>query len=129
MDELIEGVEAVTIHIRDVRRAREFYGQVLGLREIAYSEELSRAVFALPGTSTALVMHVRGATEGGREPGTVTGVILSHHDPAAALAEIRRRGGTVTEEPATVERGGVTFVRGAFADPDGNEFLLRSPAK
>jgi predicted enzyme related to lactoylglutathione lyase len=62
--------------------------------------------------------------EEGREPGTVSGIVFRHADPAAACREIVRRGGTVTVEPRTVESSIGTFVRAAFADPDGNEYLL-----
>jgi len=130
MVEVIESLGAVSVHIRDIKRARQFYREVLGLKEVSYSEEFSRAAFALPGTSTLLTMHVQGPGEGGREPGTVSGVVFWHHDPFAALEEIRRRGGTITDEPHTVDRPGVvTYTLGVFADPDGNEFVVRAPPK
>jgi predicted enzyme related to lactoylglutathione lyase len=124
MTEPIAGLHAVTIHIRDIRKARTFYGDVLGLRELKFDEKLSRAVFALPGTQTILSMHIQAPGEEGRDPGTVSGVIFSHPDPAAACEEIKRRGGTVTVEPNTIEMPGVKFVRAVIADPDGNEFVI-----
>ncbi|MGI0071163.1 MAG: VOC family protein [Thermoplasmata archaeon] len=127
MTAIVEGLEAVTIHIRDIRRARKFYAEVLGLQEVEYLESGQRAVFAIPGTPVTLRMHVQGSDEGGREPGTVTGVVFSHHDPVAACREIQQRGGTITAEPSTVQRPGFTVTLGVFADPDGNEFLIRSP--
>lgn len=93
MDEVIEGMEAVTVHIRDIERSRKFYSEVLGLREVSYLPEASRAAFAIPRSSTLLTMHILGEGEGGREPGTVSGVVFAHHDPVGACAEIRRRGG------------------------------------
>jgi len=124
MAEIIAGLHSVTLHIRDPHKARGFYRDVLGLKEVAFDEKLNRAVFALPGTTTLLTMHVQGPTEGGREPGTVSGVVFRTSDPRAACAEIARRGGTVTVEPHDFEAGGRTFTRAVFADPDGNEFLL-----
>ncbi len=129
MAEVIEGMEAVTIHVRDIRKARTFYGEVLGLKEVHFDEKASRAVFAIPGTSVALRMHVQGADEGGRDPGTVSGIVFSHHDPVAACAEIRQRGGTITDEPHTINPPGFTVTMSVFADPDGNEFVLRSLPK
>ena len=125
MAEVIEGVEAVTVHIRDIERARRFYREVLGLREVSFLPKASRAVFALPGTSTVLTMHIQGEGEGGREPGTVSGLVFSHHDPVAACAEIQRRGGMIVDPPRTFQAvmGAVTL--GVFADPDGNQFILR----
>lgn len=119
---MITGLHAVTIHVRDIEKARAFYRDVLGLPEVRFDEKASRVVYALPGTSTLLTMHIQGPGEGGREPGTVTGVVFRHPDPAAACAEIKQRGGTVTVEPHEIP--GLKFVRAVFADPDGNEFLI-----
>lgn len=125
MDSVIEGVEAVTVHVRDIQTARKFYSSVLGLKEVSYIEKASRAAFALPGTSTQLTMHVMGEGEGGREPGTVSGVVFRHRNPVAACEEIRRRGGAIVDEPETYTNplGKVTL--GVFADPDGNQFVIR----
>ena len=125
MTEVVEGLEAVTVHIRDIERARIFYRKVLGLREVSYIPQISRAAFAIPGTGTLLTMHIQSEGEGGREPGTVSGIVFSHQDPAAACEEIRRRGGTIVDEPATYRTalGEVTLC--VFADPDGNQFVLR----
>jgi predicted enzyme related to lactoylglutathione lyase len=127
MTDVIEGLQAVTIHVTDVRRARAFYTRVLGLKELSYSEEYSRAAYALPGTSTLLTMHVMGEGEEGRPPGTVTGIVFEHHDPVGACEEIKRRGGSIVNEAATVQRPGVSYTLGVVADPDGNEFVIRAP--
>ncbi len=125
MVDVIEGMEAVTVHIRDIQRARKFYSDVLGLREVSFLPKASRAAFALPGTSTLLTMHPLGEGEGGREPGTVSGIVFSHRDPVSACAEIRRRGGTIVDEPETFPTALGTVTLGVFADPDGNQFVIR----
>ncbi len=124
MSEVITGLHAVTVHIRDIQKARTFYRNVLGFRELSFDEKASRAVFALPGTSTLLTMHIQAAGEEGRDPGTVSGVVFRHSDPGAACEEIKRRGGTVTVEAKVIELAGVKFVRAVIADPDGNEFVI-----
>ncbi len=124
MSEVITGLHAVTVHIRDIQKARTFYRNVLGFKELSFDEKASRAVFALPGTSTILTMHIQAAGEEGRDPGTVSGVVFGHPDPGAAGEEIKRRGGTVTVEAKVIEFAGVKFVRAAIADPDGNEFVI-----
>jgi catechol 2,3-dioxygenase-like lactoylglutathione lyase family enzyme len=126
MDEVVTGLHAVTVHITDLAKARAYYRDVLGLKEISADEKINRAVFSLPNTTTLLTMHVQGPGEGGREPGTVTGVILHHPDPVAACAEIKRRGGTIANEPRVIEVPGRKFVLGVIADPDGNEFVLNN---
>lgn len=123
--EVIEGMEAVTVHIRDIQQSRKFYSEVLGLREVSFLPGASRAAFRIPGTSTLLTMHPQGEGEGGREPGTVSGIVFSHRDPGAALAEIRRRGGAVVDEPRTYRNPLGLVTIGVFADPDGNQFVIR----
>lgn len=124
MSDVVDGLHAVTVHIRDAERARTFYRDVLGLKELLFDDRANRLVFALPNSSTLLTMHAMGPNEGGREPGTVSGVVFHHPDPAAACREIARRGGTIVAEPATVEASIGSFVRAVIADPDGNEFVL-----
>jgi catechol 2,3-dioxygenase-like lactoylglutathione lyase family enzyme len=128
VSEVISGLHAVTLHIRDVPKARAFYRNVLGLKEVSFDEKANRAVYALPGTSTLLTMHIQAPGEEGRDPGTVSGVVFHHPDPAAACEEIKRRGGTVTAEAKVVELPGVRFTRAVFADPDGNEFVISNRA-
>lgn len=125
MVDIIEGIEAVTVHIRDIERSRSFYREVLGLREVNYLPAASRAAFAIPGTNTLLTMHVAGPEEGGREPGTVSGIVFTSHDPVRACAEIQRRGGMIVDAPHTFPAAIGTVTLGVFADPDGNQFVLR----
>lgn len=129
MPDVIEGMEAVTVHIRDIQRARRFYSEVLGLKEVSYMPTVPRAAYAIPGTSTVLAMHIMGVDEGGREPGTVSGIVFSHHDPKAACGEILKRGGSIVNEPRTFVNPMGTITLGVFADPDGNEFVLRHVEK
>jgi predicted enzyme related to lactoylglutathione lyase len=124
MTEPIEGLGAVTLHVRDIQRARQFYREVLGLHEAGFTEATGRAVYAFPGNPTALAMHVMRPGEEGREPGTVTGIVFHHHDPRAAAEEIRRRGGSIVTEPHEVPGPGGPIVRMVIADPDGNEFIV-----
>ncbi|MGA8302237.1 MAG: VOC family protein [Thermoplasmata archaeon] len=125
MTEVIEGMAAVSVHIRDIERARKFYSEVLGLKENSFTAAASRAAFAIPGTTTELTMHIQAEGEGGREPGTVTGIVFTHHDPKAACAEIRKRGGSIVNEPETFQSALGMQTRGVFSDPDGNEFVIR----
>ena len=124
MSDVISALHAVTVHIRDASKARTFYRDVLGLKELLFDDRANRLVFALPGSSTLLTMHVMSPGEEGREPGTVSGLVFHHSDPAAACREIARRGGTIVAEARTVETAIGSFVRAVIADPDGNEFLI-----
>ncbi|MCI4340057.1 MAG: VOC family protein [Thermoplasmata archaeon] len=126
MPNIIEGLQAVTVHVRDLAKAREFYAKVLGLVEEEPIPTVPRATFVLPGTTTRLMMHVQGPGEGGRAPGTVSGLQFQCHDPLAACAAIQRLGGRIVDEPWTMKRGTTKIVRAVIADPDGNEFILSS---
>jgi predicted enzyme related to lactoylglutathione lyase len=124
MVQAVEGLSAVTVHVRDIEVARRFYREVLGLHEAGFTEQTGRAVYTFPENPTVLAMHVQRPGEGGREPGTVSGIIFHHHDPRAAVEEVRRRGGTIIMEPTEVPGPGGTIVRAVIADPDGNEFVI-----
>jgi predicted enzyme related to lactoylglutathione lyase len=69
-------------------------------------------------------MHIQTGTEGGREPGTVCGILFHSRDPAAACEAIKQHGGAVVDEPWTMERGSATITRAVIADPDRNQFIL-----
>ena len=124
MVEVITGLHAVTVHVRDVQKSRSFYQEVLGFKELNFDAKSNRLVFAIPGTPTLLTMHIQAPGEEGRDPGTVSGIVFRHPNPRAACEEIRRRGGTVTSDPRTVDSPFGEFVRAVIADPDGNEFLI-----
>lgn len=126
MPTIIEGLQAVTVHVRDIQRSRNFYSDVLGLEEETPVPNVPRAVFKIPGNSTRLMMHVTTEEEGGREPGTVTGIQFHCADPVAACEAIKQKGGMIADAPWTMQRGKVTIVRAVIADPDGNEFILSS---
>lgn len=124
MDEVVTGLHSLSVHITDIHKARAFYRDVLGLKELTFDATANRAVFAIPGSTAPLAMHIMAPEEEGRAPGTVSGITFKHPDPAAACAEIARRGGTITVEPRIIEFPGIKFTRAAFADPDGNEFVI-----
>jgi len=126
MAPIVEGLQAVTVHVTDLDRARPFYSKVLGLEEDDPVPNLPRASFKIPGTSTRLTMHVQRPGEGGREPGTVSGVLFYCKDPIAAAESVKAHGGTVVDEPWSMQRGPATVVRTVVADPDGNQFILSS---
>jgi predicted enzyme related to lactoylglutathione lyase len=124
MASTIHGLEAVTIHVRDVEKARMFYRDVLGLQEVRYVPGRG-GTYAIPGIPTVLNMHIKQPQEQGREPGTVTGLVFSAVDVTAACDAVRAAGGSITDEPEKITNPTGTFMRATIADPDGNEFLLR----
>jgi len=113
-------VDTIWVHIRDVRRARVFYRDALGLAELHYDEASQHASYRLP-RGPPLAMHKQGKGEPGRRAGTVTGLYLRVADVRKAARAIKRRGGRVTDEPEKMPWG---KWNATVADPDGNEFVL-----
>jgi predicted enzyme related to lactoylglutathione lyase len=125
MESIVQGLEAVTIHVRDVEKARVFYGDALGLKEVQYVPR-GAITYTIPGVSTVLTMHIKQPPEQGREPGTVSGLVFSVADVTAACEAVRASGGSVTDEPEKfTNRAGKTYLMATIADPDGNEFIIR----
>ncbi len=126
MAPVIRGLRAMTLHATDIQKSRGFYSKVLGLKEEGPTPTIPRVVFKIPGVASRLSMHVTDSQEGGCEPGTVSGIQFDCADPEAASTAIKRRGGTVVDEPWTMVRGQAKISRAVIADPDGNEFILSS---
>jgi predicted enzyme related to lactoylglutathione lyase len=120
--DVVQGLDAITVHLTapHAAKARDFYGRVLGLREVSWDDAQGRGVWEIPG-GAHLLAHVMRPGEPGRNPGGVTGVMLTARDVRASGEEIRRRGGHIVDE-AWMAPWGPTYV--TVADPDGNEYLL-----
>ena len=120
--DVIHGLDAITVHLTapNKSKARDFYGRVLGLKELSWDDASGRGAWQVPGGAT-IVAHVMRPDEPGRLPGTVTGVQFSVLDAHAAAAEIKKRGGAITDEPWKAPWG-PTYA--SVADPDGNEFVI-----
>ena len=101
-------------------KARHFYTSVLGLKEMSWNAESGRGEWQVPGGAT-LVAHVQQPDEPGRAPGTVSGIVFAASDVARSVAEVKKRGGQITDEPWKAPWG-PTYA--TVADPDGNEFVL-----
>lgn len=128
MTNLILGYAATSVHVNDIEKARKFYSNVLGLKEIQFDPQMNTAYFAIPGVNVPLSVH---KYEGycrtempGRAPGTVSGIVFAVDDVHRAVTEIKNRGGRITDQPDKRPWGSVTAT---VADPDGNEFVLTAP--
>ena len=116
----IRKLNSIWVHVRDIKKARAFYHDVLGLKEIWYDEEGESASFRIP-RGPPLSMHVQGRDELGRSAGTVSGIYFSVVDVKRAARAIERKGGIVTDRPEKKPWGNWNAT---IADPDGNEFVL-----
>ena len=119
----ITGTFGMTMHVHDLGKASKFW-ETLGLKPIHVDAEV--ALFAVPGSGPLMLHRWQSAcqTNGGRPPGTVSGIMLSVDDAEAATARVASAGGKVVAPPFPAPSGGHWAV---VADPDGNEFLLCAP--
>src|SRR6267378_7543123 len=69
----IETVDAIWVHIRNIKKARVFYRDVLGLKELSASDEEEYGIYQIP-RGPKLGIHKQGKNEPGRKAGTVSGV-------------------------------------------------------
>ena len=114
---LVQGVDFVPLHTRDIDTAVGFYGDTLGLTRSVYIPERNYAEFET-GNLTLSVFHAEGF---GLEHNVNPNAIGLHVDDVAqARAALERRG---------VQFAGETLDTGVchmafFSDPDGNALML-----
>jgi predicted enzyme related to lactoylglutathione lyase len=117
VEQLVTGVDFVSIPIRDLDRAVEFYGTTLGLRRSTYLPDRNFAEFETGNVTLSLANFERMGME--------------HHVNANALALHVE---DMEAARSQLEAAGVTFVGDTFdtgvchmaffSDPDGNALML-----
>ena len=123
---VINSILTTTVHVKDITKARSFYTNAFGFKELQYDAAGKKAVFRVPGTEIPFSIHqwdgmcARGPMEG-RPPGTVSGIVFSVNDVSRAANDLKAKGARVTFGPEKLPDG---TVLAAIADPDGNEFVL-----
>jgi predicted enzyme related to lactoylglutathione lyase len=111
-----ERVDFVGVPVRDLARADEFYGQVLGLERNPNSSE--RWIEYETGNVTLALVH-ESMLPGGFKPMPL--IALRVPDVAAARARLQEAG--VEFEGDGIIDSGVCHIAG-FTDPDGNGLIL-----
>jgi catechol 2,3-dioxygenase-like lactoylglutathione lyase family enzyme len=116
-------VSVITLGVRDLARARRFYGEQLGWT--VDQEDDNWACYVLEGGATALALYPwdeLAADAGVPADGNgFRGVTLAYNVRSEervdeVLAEAERGGGAIVDEPRKREWGGYS---GYFADPEG----------
>ena len=122
-------LEAVTVPVSDVDRAKAFY-QSLGWRldiDLKVSDDIRTVQFTPPHSGCSI--HIgTGLTE--MEPGSLDRVLLAVEDIEAARADLIGRGIDVSEvsnrkPPGFDAPGNSYFLYASFQDPDGNGWLMQ----
>ena len=116
-------VSVVTLGVRDLARAREFYAERLGWP--IQQEQDNWVCFLLGGGSTAFALYpwdelaadARSAPDGSGFRGvTLAYVVRSEQRVDEVLAEAEAAGGTIVKPGQRAQWGGYS---GYFADPEG----------
>jgi glyoxylase I family protein len=119
----------VSVCVTDLTRARHFYGEVLGLRELARPDLGFPGAWYAVGTTQELhlIVHppsktMRGTPEIDGRDGHFAFRVASYED---TLARLRRYGVALIESP----RNATPWAQIYVADPDGNviEFNVERP--
>ncbi len=121
MTALWQGINVVSISVRNLERAKRFFGETLALGEPVYDlPDAGWIEFATGGAGNLAI------TPAGPDwaPSTGTTLVLNVADCFEAVSELRSRG-VICEDPQ-VFPGFVTFA--SFYDPDGNRLQMCSPA-
>jgi catechol 2,3-dioxygenase-like lactoylglutathione lyase family enzyme len=119
----------VSVCVTDLTRARHFYGEVLGLRELARPDLGFPGAWYAVGTTQELhlIVHppsktMRGTPEIDGRDGHFAFRVASYED---TLARLRKYGVALIESP----RNATPWAQIYVADPDGNviEFNVERP--
>ncbi len=117
---LLGSVSVVSLSVRDLGRARRFYGEILGLGEPWFDDEaLGWIEWGERGRDGNLAVTPAHAET---QPGGGTTPVLHTEDCHTLYAELQRRG--VRCEPPVEVPGLLTYC--TFYDPDGNRLQALS---
>jgi catechol 2,3-dioxygenase-like lactoylglutathione lyase family enzyme len=109
----------VSLHVRELARAEQFYGETLGLRHVFTFGDL--AFFDMDGTR----LYLHRKDEDDWQPGSILYFVVDDID--AAYEELGRRGVERTDEPHVIfvhPDSGVAEWMAFFADGEGNTLAL-----
>jgi predicted enzyme related to lactoylglutathione lyase len=119
---MIQRMATVAVYVSDQKQAREFWTAKAGFevrRETPMGNDTSWLEVAPPGAESALVLYPRAMMA--NWPELKPSIVFLCDDIAETHAKMSANGVHFLEEPTTMQWG--SYAR--FADPDGNEFLLK----
>jgi predicted enzyme related to lactoylglutathione lyase len=115
--QLVTGVDFVTVPTRDLDAAIAFYGETLGLRRSAYRPERGFAEFETGNLTLSVISPARMGMEHKVSPNPIA---LHVEDMEAARARLEQAGVSFTGDTFDTSVCLMAF----FADPDGNALML-----
>jgi predicted enzyme related to lactoylglutathione lyase len=117
--QLLNGINVVSLTVRDMAKAKVFYSDVLGFGAPSY--DLPDAGWIEWNTGNDAHLSVTPA-EGAFTPSHHTTIIFNVDDCHTAVADLRKRG-VRCDDPVGIP-GMVTYA--SFYDPDGNRLQMAS---
>lgn len=118
---MVGGVDFVSIPTADLARAREFYGEVLGLEDSAVWQPPGGDALGAEFETGTVTLALIAAEAVGIEPRPMVVPIALHvDDVAAAKAALEAKG---VEFRGEIIDSGVCHMAN-FVDPDGNALML-----
>lgn len=116
-------IETISIPVADQEKAKEFYVQKLGFSVLfeAVTPQGHWIQLGIPKDNTSITL-VNGPHHAA--PGTVKGTIIGT-DNIAKDVEVLRSKGVKMQDVQNFPHGKIT----TFADPDGNQWVLREAPK
>ena len=113
----VTGVDFVSVPTRDLDRAVEFYGNVLGLERSVYIPDRQFAEFETGNVTLSIANFERMGMEHRVSPNPIA---LHVEDMEAARAALEQAGVTFTGDTFDTGVCHMSF----FTDPDGNALML-----
>ena len=113
----VTGVDFVSVPTRDLDRAVEFYGNVLGLERSVYIPDRQFAEFETGNVTLSIANFERMGMEHHVSPNPIA---LHVEDMEAARAALERAGVTFAGDTFDTGVCHMSF----FTDPDGNSLML-----
>ena len=134
---MISNLQMITIYVRDMQRAIEFYTEKLGFVQVAQyndgKENYLTWVMPEPASKNDLATQI--ALQELADPddpriGSISGMVFTTHtaeEIESTYYELKSRGVRFTMELVRHDYGkGPGDQEARFVDPDGNEFLLHT---
>ena len=130
---MISHLQMITIYVRDLNRALEFYTQKIGFVQVAeFDDGNDHLIWIMPpsaksGQYTTQIALYAPQDRDDPRIGAVSGMVFTADDIEATYHELKQQGVQFTMELKRHPYGaGKGDQEARFIDPDGNEFLLHT---
>jgi catechol 2,3-dioxygenase-like lactoylglutathione lyase family enzyme len=117
---IVERTDFISVPVTDMERAKRFYGETLGLPEIAHPEQ-GFPEYQLGENVSLYLLQMEGIGQTFTAPHTAS-IALRVPDVAATQAELEAKGVEFDFDESPFDTGVCHMA--IFKDPDGNQLML-----